>query len=83
MEHGTFSQALRENTNAAKLKTVPVCRGERIISDMSKHKQLIKQLILYVPLEGNIPQAHIYRKEQIFTFSRGMLVLATFLDFPF
>lgn len=44
---------------------------EQIISDMSKYKQLIKQLILFVPWEGNIPQAHIYRKEHLFTFSLG------------
>lgn len=56
---------------------------EKIISDMSKYKQAIKQLILFVPWVGNIPQAHIYRKVQLFTFSRDMLALAKFLDFPF
>lgn len=76
----------KSNTHTYKTtlqRTVPVCRMEKIISDMSKYKQLIKQLILFVPREGNIPQAYIYRKEQLFAFSRDMLVLAKFLDFPF
>lgn len=82
-----FLKHLGEKSNTHKtscLQTVPVCRMEKIIPDMTKYKQLIKQLILYVPREGNIPQAHIYRKERLFTFSVGICWFwRAFWIFPF
>lgn len=86
MAGATTLKALLKNSNTHKtslLQSVPVYRMEKIISDMSKYKQLIKQLILFVPREEKISrQAHICRKK-LFTFSSKVLVLARFLDFPF
>lgn len=74
-----------EKTKLPFSKTVPVCRMEKIISDMSKHQQLIKRLILFVPLGGEISlKLTFYRNEHLFAFFSGCVGFGFgFWIFPF
>lgn len=68
-----LGQEINLSTNKTSLQqTVPVCRMEKIICDMSKHQQLIKRLILFVPLGGEISlKLTFYRNEHLFAFCSG------------
>lgn len=65
MEQNTLTQH-----KTSLLQTVPVYRMEKMISDMSKYKQLIKQLIVFVPQEEEISLKLTFTETVIYFFSR-------------